>query len=51
MFGRKQKSLYYMFPGQTKCNVRHNRLVLIWSCVIGLIVAGALGTLLWVIST
>ncbi len=50
MFGRKRRDFKYVFPGQNRSNIRHNRLVLKWCLCLGLVVSGLLALLLWVLS-
>ena len=50
MLGRRPKDFRYVFPSQGKAMIRHNRVILGWSLLAGLVVAGLLGLILWLVS-
>lgn len=43
----KKRDYQYSFPSQMKSNIRHNRRVLLWSVLFGLIVAALFGLIIW----
>lgn len=44
----KERDRFYLLPGQGgRALQRKRRVFLIWSAVVGLVVAGALGFLIW----
>lgn len=52
LFGssRKKQGLYYLLPGMTRANRRKRKRVFWWSVVIGILVSGAFGGILWLLN-
>ena len=52
LFGsrRKKHGLYYLLPGMTRANREKRRRVFRWSLLVGLVAAGLMGSLLWLLN-
>ena len=51
MISRKHRDFRYVFPGQGRAMIRHNRIILGWSIVAGLVVSGLVALGLWLMGT
>jgi hypothetical protein len=54
MFGSKKNdkhSLYYLLPGMTRANRVKRKKILIWSVIVGMLFAAAMGGLIWFFNT
>ena len=50
MFGRgKKHGLYYLLPGMTRANREKRKKILRWSLLIGVLAAGAMAVILFLI--
>ena len=50
MFGRgKKHGLYYLLPGMTRANREKRKKILRWSLLIGVLAAGAMAVILYLI--
>ncbi len=50
MSDEKKRNYQYGFPSQMKSNIRHNRRVLLWSVLFGLLVAALFALLIWYVN-